>query len=198
MKYTKFELLKIKTKNTILLWKDVYGIAPNASAAKLYKSMLEWQSELTNTLEIWVNKGLDMSVGELILARANLGAVVESWLKFFYCVYYEDYCKDPITYKKKSKMVEPENAKFEDLNDFCAEKLWDSSTSTEFDWVDSVRHKRNAIHSFNYRDIGTPQDFLDDMDHLCEFADNVISHLPPIEDCIETYPEGYQFVSPFF
>lgn len=196
MKYTKFELLKIKTNNTVLLWKDVYGIAPNASAAKLYKAMLEWQNELTSTLEIWVSKGLEMSAGELILARANLGAVVESWLKFFYCVYYEDYCKNPITYKKR--MVEPENAKFEDLNGFSTGKLWDSSTSSEFDWVDSVRYKRNAIHSFKYRDIGTPQDFLDDMDHLYEFVDNVISHLPPIEDCIESYPEGYQFISPFF
>lgn len=56
MKYTKFELLKIKTNNTILLWKDVYGIAPDASVEKLYKAMLEWQNKLTNTLEIWVNK----------------------------------------------------------------------------------------------------------------------------------------------
>ncbi len=46
--------------------------------------MLEWQSELTITLKIWIDKGLTMSTGELILARANLGAVVESWLKFFY------------------------------------------------------------------------------------------------------------------
>ena len=198
MKATNFELLKIKTNNTVLLWKDVYGIAPNASAEKLYKAMLEWQCELTNTLEIWINKGLDMSVGELILARANLGAVVESWLKLFYCVYYDDYCKKPIVNKKNNKMIEPENAKFEDLNDFSTGKLWDSSTSPEFVWVDSVRYKRNAIHSFKYRDIGTPQDFLDDMEHLYEFVNNVISHLPPIEDCIEFYPEGYQFISPFF
>jgi hypothetical protein len=54
-----------------------------------------------------------MTTGELILARANLGAVVESWLKFFYSVYYEDYCKSPIT--KSGKMVEPEKAQFEDL-----------------------------------------------------------------------------------
>ena len=195
MNYTKYDVLKIKTNNTILLWKDVYGIASNASAAKLYKSMLEWQNELTNTLEIWINKGLDMSVGELILARANLGAVVESWLKFFYCVYYDDYCKNPITYK--NKMIEPENAKFEDLNDFSTGILWSDANSDEFRWIDSVRYKRNAIHSFKYRDIGTPQDFLDDLEHLYEFVDNIISHLPPLQDCIESYPAGYQFISPF-
>ena len=50
MRYTRFDILKIKTKNTMLLWKDVYGIASNASAAKLYKAMLEWQTELTNKI----------------------------------------------------------------------------------------------------------------------------------------------------
>lgn len=195
MKYSKFDILKIKTNNTILLWKDVYGIASNASATKLYKAMLEWQKELTDTLEIWINKGLDMSTGELILARANLGSVVESWLKFFYCVYYDDYRKKPIIDKRK--MIEPENAKFEDLIDFSTGKLWADSDSPEYLWADTVRYKRNAIHSFKYRDIGTPQDFLDDMNHLYDFVDNILSYLPPIEDYIESYPVGYQFLSPF-
>lgn len=195
MGYTKFDILKIKTSNTMLLWKDVYGIASNSSAKKLYKAMLEWQTELTSTLEIWINKGLTMSEGELILARANLGAVVESWLKLFYCIYYDDYCKNPITHKKR--MIEPENASFEDLNIFSTGKLWDSYASDEFLWVESVRYKRNAIHSFKYRNIGTSQDFLDDIDYLYEFVDNILFHLPPIEDCIESYPVGYQNLSPF-
>ncbi len=195
MGYTKFDILKIKTSNTMLLWKDVYGIASNSSAKKLYKAMLEWQTELTSTLEIWINKGLTMSEGELILARANLGAVVESWLKLFYCIYYDDYCKNPITHKKR--MIEPENASFEDLNIFSTGKLWDSYASDEFLWVESVRYKRNAIHSFKYRNIGTSQKFLDDIDYLYEFVDNILFHLPPIEDCIESYPVGYQNLSPF-
>ena len=94
-------------------------------------------------------------------------------------------------------MVEPENAKFEDLNDFSTGILWSDTNLDEFRWVDSVRYKRNAIHAFKYRDIGTPQDFLDDLEHLYEFVDNIITHLPPIEDCIESYPAGYQFISPF-
>lgn len=196
MKYTKFDILKIKTSNTMLLWKDVYGIASNASAKKLYKAMLEWQTELTNTLEIWINKGLTMSEGELILARANLGAVVESWLKLFYCIYYDDYCKNPIK-THKNKMVEPEKARFEDLNIFSTGKLWDSYASDEFAWVESVRYKRNALHSFEYKNIGTPQIFLNDIDYLYDFVDNILSHLPPIEDYIEAYPAGYQNLSMF-
>lgn len=130
-----------------------------------------------------------MTDGELILARANIGAVVESWLKFFYCVYYEDYCKNPIK-NFKGYMIEPEEASFENLKEFSTGKLWDGTTSQEYIWVDSVQHKRNAIHSFKYRDIGTSQNFLDDVEYLCEFVDNILNHLPPIEDYIETYLEN--------
>lgn len=196
MKYTKFDILKIRTNNTMLLWKDVYGIVSNPTATKLDKAMLAWQKELTDTLEIWITKGVTMTDGELILACTNLGSVVESWLKFFYCVYYDDYCKKPIAYK--DKMIEPEKAKFDDLKDFSTGKLWDDENSKEYMWVDSVQHKRNAIHSFRYRDIGTAQDFLDDMDHLYDFVDNIILHLPPLEDYIETYPIGYKHIPSMF
>lgn len=189
-KRSKFEILKIKTNNTALLWKDVHGIAPVEAAKKLDKAMLNWMCELTNTLDIWLSKGISMSEGELILAWANLGAVVESWLKFFYCVYYDDYCKEPIIgYKGKTK--EPEEASFDKLKEFSCGKLWNDETSTDYTWVDSVQYKRNAIHSFKYRDIGTAWDFIEDVDYLCDFVDNVISHLPPIEDYIEMYPAGY-------
>lgn len=186
----KYDVLVILTNNAALIWKEARGIAPDSAADKLDDAMLEWQSELTITLKIWIDKGLAMTTGELILARANLGAVVESWLKFFYCVYYDDYCKDPIT-NNKGKMIEPEKASFNDLKDFSCGKLWDDKNSQEYVWVDSVQHKRNAIHSFRYRDIGTTLEFLDDINHLYSFVDNVLSHFPPLEDCIEVYPAGY-------
>lgn len=189
-KRKQYEVLVILTNNAALIWKEARGIAPDSAADKLDDAMLEWQSELTKTLKIWIDKGLAMTTGELILARANLGAVVESWLKFFYCVYYDDYCKNPIT-NNKGKMIEPEKAPFNDLKDFSCGKLWDDKNSQEYVWVDSVQHKRNAIHSFRYRDIGTTLEFLDDINHLYSFVDNVLSHFPPLEDCIEVYPAGY-------
>ena len=194
MQYTKFEILKIKTKNTELLWKNAHGFAPKCAALKLDAAMLNWQSELTNTLEIWIEKGLSMTTGELILAYANIGAIVESWLKFFYCVYYEDYCKEPIL-NQKGKMVEPETIKLENLKKFSIGKLWKNEKAEEYIWVDTIQNKRNAIHSFRYRDIGTPWDFLVDINHLYDFVDNVLSHLPPIEDYIESYPVGYTSIS---
>ncbi len=186
-----FDILTIQTYNTALIWKDVHGIAPDNAAKKLDIAMLDWQSELTKTLKIWVDKGLDMTVGELILARANLGAVVESWLRFFYCVFYDDYINQPMK-NKKGQILEPENdMRFEDLKKFSTGILWDDEKSKDYLWVDSIQKKRNAIHSFTYKDIGTPLDFLLDVDYLCEFVDMILTHLPPVEDYIECYPAGY-------
>ena len=186
-----FDILTIQTNNVSLLWKNVHGIAPDNAAKKLDIAMLDWQSELTKTLKIWIDKGLDMTVGELILARANLGAVVESWLRFFYCVFYDDYTNQPMN-NKKGKVLEPEkDMRFEDLKNFSTGILWDDDKSSDYLWVDSIQHKRNAIHSFTYKDIGTPADFLLDIDRLCGFVDMILDHLPPIEDYIECYPAGY-------
>ena len=186
-----FDILTIQTNNTALIWKDVHGIAPDNAAKKLDIAMLDWQSELTKTLKIWIDKGLDMTVGELILARANLGAVVESWLRFFYCVFYDDYINQPMK-NKKGQILEPEkDMRFEDLKRFSTGILWDDEKSKDYLWVDSIQKKRNAIHSFTYKDIGTPLDFLLDVDYLCEFVDMILNHLPPVEDYIECYPAGY-------
>ena len=186
-----FDILTIQTNNTALIWKDVHGIAPDNAAKKLDIAMLDWQSELTKTLKIWIDKGLDMTVGELILARANLGAVVESWLRFFYCVFYDDYINQPMK-NKKGQILEPEkDMRFEDLKKFSTGILCDDEKSKDYIWVDSIQKKRNAIHSFTYKDIGTPLDFLLDVDYLCEFVDMILNHLPPVEDYIECYPAGY-------
>ena len=186
-----FDILTIQTNNTALIWKDVHGIAPDNAAKKLDIAMLDWQSELTKTMKIWIDKGLDMTVGELILARANLGAVVESWLRFFYCVFYDDYINQPMK-NKKGHILEPEkDMRFEDLKKFSTGILWDDEKSNDDLWVDSIQKKRNAIHSFTYKDIGTPLDFLLDVDYLCEFVDMILNHLPPVEDYIECYPAGY-------
>ena len=93
----KYEVLKIQTMNMALIWKDIHGIATEATAQKLDIAMLDWMSSLTDSLQIWIDKGYFMTDGELILARTNLGTLVESWLKLFYCVFYEDYLRNPKT-----------------------------------------------------------------------------------------------------
>lgn len=186
----KYEVLKIQTMNMALIWKDIHGIATEATAQKLDIAMLDWMSSLTDALQIWINKGCFMTDGELILARTNLGALVESWLKLFYCVFYEDYLRNPQT-DRKGIMVEPETMSFETLKNFSIGKLWDDRQDKEYLWVDKVQHYRNAIHSFKWREIGTSAEFIDDISTFCNFIDNILNHFPPIEDYIDVYPAGY-------
>lgn len=184
-----YDILRIQTSNTAIMWKESRGIAPDSVADKMDDAMLSWMSELTDTLKIWIDKGISMTDGELILARTNMGALVESWLKFFYCVFYEDYIKDPKTVK--GKMVEPNNMKFEDLKNFSNGILWDDNKSAMYIWVDKIQHYRNAVHAFNYRDIGTPVEFMSDMDEFYKYVDHILNHIPSLEDFVPYYPAGY-------
>ena len=52
-------------------------------------------------------------------------------------------------------MIELEKASFDDLKNFSSGKLWVDAKSLDYLLVDSVQKKRNAIHLFRYRDIGT-------------------------------------------
>lgn len=173
------------------MWKDVHGIADEKVANKMDKAMLNWIVELTDCLSIWINKGENLTEGELILARVNMGTLVESWLKLFYCVFYTNYLKNP-EFDKKGKIIEPNNMRYEDLKKFSIGKLWDNTNDLEYIWVDKIQHMRNAIHAFNYKDIGTPKDFTEDLEKYYDFVENIYYRLPPIEDYIEKYPEGYK------
>lgn len=184
-----YDILRIQTSNTAIMWKESRGIAPDSVADKMDDAMLSWMSELTDTLKIWIDKGISMTDGELIFARTNMGALVESWLKFFYCVFYEDYIKNPKTVK--GKMVEPNNMKFEDLKNFSNGILWDDNKSAMYIWVDKIQHYRNAVHAFNYRDIGTPVEFMSDMDEFYKYVDHILNHIPSLEDFVPYYPAGY-------
>ncbi|MDO4557124.1 MAG: hypothetical protein Q4B70_18595 [Lachnospiraceae bacterium] len=187
----KFDIIKIHTKNVSLIWKNVRGIAPDVTSLKTEAAMLDWLYELTEALQIWIDKGLHMTDGELILARINLGAVVESWLRLFYCTYYDEYILNPRK-NKKGKIIEPESGlRFEDLKKYSIGILWDDETEPEYIWVNEVQHKRNAVHSFQYRDIGTPRDFLNDIERFYDFVQNIVFRLPNVEDSLESYPPGY-------
>lgn len=191
MKPTKYEILKKQTQNSALVWKNVHGIAPKEVADKMDTAMLEWMVGLTNCLSIWLDKGKTMSVGELILARVNLGALVEAWLKFFYYVFCIDYSKSPKT-TKKGKTIKIEDLSFDNLKTFSIGILWEDDKDKEYLWVDKVQSMRNSIHILQYRDIGTNEDFLKDIDEFYNFVDHILSCLPPVEDALTCYPEGYE------
>lgn len=188
------------TNNITLLWKEAAQerIPPSSAAQKVDDAMLEWMRELSKTLRLWTDKGSKMTSGELILARANLGAIVESWLKFFYCAYNEDYQKNPKskTVKNQVETIEPNDLGFDQLKQYSRGILYQLNDPWE-KWIDSVQKKRNAIHSFNYREIGTSEDYYNDVEKLYDFIQLIDDRLPPVEDYIQTYPVGYKRPDPF-
>ena len=103
------------TNNITLIWKQAatMSLLPNSVSKKIDSAMLDWLRDLTKTLRLWTDKGFSMTSGELILARVNLGSVVESWLKFFYCVHNVDYHKTPLINKRG--VIEPNNLSFDEL-----------------------------------------------------------------------------------
>lgn len=190
MKRSDFEILQIQTRNMAIVWKKSRGIAPDSVADKMDDAMLSWMVDLTDTLKIWIDKGESMTDGELILARTNMGALVESWLKFFYCVFYEDYIKQPKmkTQKKKTVMIEPNDMKFDDLKNFSVGILWDDRQDSMYLWVDKIQHYRNAVHAFNFRDIGSAVEFIQDMNIFYRYVEDILNYLPLLENYMPYYP----------
>ena len=56
--------------------------------------------------------------------------------------------------------------RFEDLKNFSKGILWDDDKDPLYVWVDKIQHYRNAVHAFNYRNIGTAIEFMADMEEL--------------------------------
>lgn len=182
-----FNAIRTLTRNTVEIWSKSRGIAPDSVSDKMDAAMFDWMLSLTDALNIWLNKGEAMTAGELILARVNLGSLVECWLRLFYCAYYPDYCKHPILTGKK-RIKEPEKKPtFEELKNYSVGILWSGRYDPEYIWVSHIQDCRNAIHAFSYRDIGDPVSFIEDVDVYLTYIENISNRLPPLEDCLLGY-----------
>lgn len=170
------------TKSKFESWKNHNGYAPVEASTKLNRVMLDWIIELTKTLEIWETKGNSMTDGELILACANMGALVESMMKFVLSVYILDYNKEPL-FDREGNLIPPEKLKFENLKVYCFDKVWNDNYYEEKypnikEWVGSIQRKRNAIHAFNNKEIGRPIDYYNDIENYWMFINMVFNTLP--------------------
>lgn len=189
-KRSAFEQTSIKTKNTMLLFKESRGFVPRIATEALDEVPVDWIVDLTDTLKIWLKKGATMTGGELILARVNLGSLVEFWLKFFYCIYIKDYDNSPFV-TRKGKAIPFDQMTFDQARIFAEGILWSTNDKTMHAWVRKTQKYRNAIHAFKKREIGTSQEFIEDLSVYYEFVEIIYSRLPPIEDYIDHFPAGF-------
>lgn len=142
-------------------WSNAHGWAPDDAAELMSKSRLDRQASLSRSLRHWVvDPPASLEDGDLILGWTNIGSLIEGTIKLFLAVYYQDYKKDIDTlkqtkawHKSKEKLLDPDGLMLDVLIDYC-EKAGllnqEERTLTRL-----VQARRNAIHAFKDRPIGT-------------------------------------------
>jgi hypothetical protein len=137
-------------------WSESHGWAPAEASTLLARSRLDRQVALSHCLTLWTPEShpQERQEGALILGWANLGALVEGTLKWFLSVYLADYQEDRILRHRKA--VEPEAAMLDELRGFFANHVWTDNEKQEWDpWLAEIRDRRNALHAFKEREIGS-------------------------------------------
>lgn len=163
-------------------WSNAHGWAPDDAAKLLSKSRLDWQVSLSEALLIWVEKDT-MSDGELILAWANLGALAEGALKLFLSVYYQDFQADVGALKKanaydhkKQSHKAPDGLTLDVLRRYASEK--DLFQESERSLIHLIQERRNAVHAFQNRELGTAAEFKKAVRGYLGFLKSVDSSIP--------------------
>lgn len=177
---------RIETLNAQLaqFWSQADGWAPVEAAGLLGKSRLDWQVSLSRTLALWTGKqDTELTPGELILAWANLGSLIEGTIKLLLSVYYTTYQADIETLKKaganstkKQAPLSPDGLTVEPLRQYCAAR--DILSTDDLALVQLVQQRRNAIHAFKDRPIGNDQEFRETVRGYLQMLRNVIARLP--------------------
>lgn len=146
-------------------WTKADGWAPMESSRLLSKSRLDWQVSLSRCLKIWFTEPSSGGEnGQLILAWVNLGSLVEGSMKLFLSVYYMDYQKNdvPLT-KKEGKLIDPDRLEFGKMRIFFKKQIWGTGDKEWDDWILKIQQRRNAVHAYKNRDLGTFNEFFDDV-----------------------------------
>jgi hypothetical protein len=146
----------------------------------LSDSRLDLQVELACCLSDWISAGCNTD-GHLVLAWANLGALVEGALMLILCVYYNDFRQSA---EGTIDNASPDRLTLEQLRVYCSKHVWLSSESRRWDpWILRVMQRRNAIHAFRRRELGNVEELHRCVHEYLELMRLIDGRLP--------YPDGY-------
>ncbi|HJV47142.1 MAG TPA: hypothetical protein VJ824_15595 [Bacillota bacterium] len=152
---------------------------------------------MARQLKLFIAKENLKESGALILAWTTLGSLTEGVMKLFLSVWYEHYqaesFKNDIKTIKGSKgnLIEPDSLVLEKLRVFFAERIYPEWTrklwkeNGEIDWIDwvlKIQQRRNAIHAFKDRDIGTFEEFHSDLSNYLIFLRKLTDTFPYPDD----------------
>jgi hypothetical protein len=189
------EIVQI-TRQVMHEWHD--GACAPADAARLLKeSRLDWLLSLSYPLKLWASASptKEDNDGLLILAWANLGSLVEGWLKFFLCVFLHDYRHSvrskraesifkKLWEERKSEAKDADLLKFDDLREFYRAEVWEGLPDVDKwdQWLRHVQERRNTIHAFKNRDLGNFDELRGDLCIYRKFLDEIRFSLPDCPD----------------
>lgn len=160
-------------------WSNGGGWAPSEAEIILSKSRLDWLHALSDSLFTWIDiyRTTTDNEGKLILAWTNLGAVLEGGIKLFLSVYLVEYRKSPHCYKDSAgKIIDPDILPLEKLKIFLQkENIFDRKW---IKFIEKVQQRRNAIHAYKNRDIGTWTELYESIEQLYIFTEEVKKRLP--------------------
>ena len=197
--YSKEEVIErilTLTQGLTAFWSHADGWAPGVASELLSKSRLDWQASLARQLRLFLNPDLADESGALILAWAALGSLVEGVMKLFLAVRLDDYhaeefLADTKAPKRKGVLVEPDSLVLEELRVFFSSCIWPDwvrerwKAEGEFDWIEWIRkiqQRRNAVHAFKDREIGTFEEFHQELKHYLAFMRKLTNTFPYPDD----------------
>jgi hypothetical protein len=178
-------------------WASPRGWAPIESAHLLSKSRLDWQASLSRQLRLFLTADLDKESGALILGWVTLGSLVEGTLKLFLSVWYHVYKAQNLSNElkavkdKSGKLIDPDVLVFEKLRVFFQERvfpknakaIWNNQGEIDWNrWLLRIQQRRNAIHAFRDRDIGSSHEFHTDVKQFLIFLRKVNGAVPYPDD----------------
>jgi len=168
-------------------WADG-GWAPRNAAKILSRSRLDWQVSLSHSLKRWLDEPApEESDGCIILAWAKLGSLVEGSLKWFLCVHQSDYACKPIAApwgRRRGDPLDPDEPALAELIEYYSANIWTDQERVY--WrprLDTIRQRRNAVHAYQNRELGTWADFR-------KSVRDYRLLLLELEDCVP-YPDAH-------
>jgi len=161
-------------------WSSAEGWAPVEAANLLDKSRLDRQVSLSRCLKLWVaTSSPEVQDGHLILAWANLGSLIEGSMKLFLSVWYKTYKSDIDAVRRKGKFQDPDGLQLEPLRQFFKKRIWDKTLDG---FIQNIQKRRNAIHAFKHRNIGTKNEFFDNVRKYLIILRYINYRLPYLDD----------------
>ncbi|MQV12178.1 hypothetical protein GHL01_00265 [Sinorhizobium meliloti] len=170
-------------------WSNAHGWAPADGAALLASARLDWTPSLARSLHRWAEP-VSLADGDLILAWANLGSILESSLRLFLGVYVTDYRNSredleairAIEQKgaNQGQPYPPSSIQFEKIRQLLSRR--EIFPVDDLTFIGLVQARRNAIHAFNNREIGDAVEFRSAVATYRIFIAELATRLPYPDD----------------